>query len=113
QTKLSVKDSGWSFVKSWKEPQFNIIRYALGIRELEISQFSYVPTSEFISTPWQSPKEIAKVTLMVDQFIPSEFPVGNNFINYYIKPEIPEAEWIPINPIDLPTKYTEDGKIVP
>lgn len=113
QTDLTVTDSGWSFVKSWKEPQFDIIRYAIGIRELSVSQFRYVPVSEFISIPFTSPKDIQKVSLIVDQFIPSEFTPGTQYIEYYIKPENPDSEWIRINGVDLPTQFTDDGKIVP
>lgn len=111
--KGTIKDSGWNYVRDWNEPYFDIIRYAIGIKELALSQFTYETVSEVISTPWISPKEIQKVSLLVDQFIPSQFPVGNSYIEYYIKPEIPEVDWIRINPVDLPTVYSSDNKIVP
>lgn len=110
---LKIKDSGWNFVKSWKEPQFDIIRYAIGVRELTVSQFRYVPVSEFVSVPFSSPKDIQKVSLIVDQFIPSQFPPGVGYIEYYIKPEVADAEWIRINGVDLPTQYDENGNIIP
>jgi hypothetical protein len=112
-TQVDVKDSGFSLVKTWNQPQFDIIRYAMGIRELTVSQFTYVPVSELVSKPWQSPKEIQKVTLIVDQFIPNQFPPGQNYIEYYIKPDLDEAEWVRINPVGLPTQFTDGGSIVP
>lgn len=112
-TDITVTDSGWNFIKSWKEPQFDIIRYAIGIRELTVSQFTYEPVSEFISVPFGSPKDIQKVSLIVDQFIPSQFPAGFGYIEYYIKPETSNSDWVRINGVDLPTQYDENGKIIP
>lgn len=110
---LDVTDSGWSVVKIWNEPQFDIIRYAIGIRELVVTQFEYQETSEFVSTPWLSPKAISKVSLTVDQFVPTQFPPGQSYIDYYVKPNTEDATWIRINPLGLPTVYEESGKIVP
>lgn len=110
---VNVKDSGFTVTKTWNQPQFDVIRYALGIREISLAQFTYEKVSEFTSQPWLSPKEITKVNLIVDQFIPSEFPLDTNYIEYYIKPDISDAQWIRINPLDLPTVYNSDGSIVP
>ena len=112
-TAIDLKDSGWSLVKTWNQPQFDVIRYAIGIKELIVTQFTYVPVSEVVSTPWGSPKEISKIVLLVDQFIPSEFPAGGQFIEYYIKPDVQDVEWIRINPLGLPTVFTTEGKIIP
>lgn len=109
----TIKDSGWILQKTWLEPQFDIIRYALGIKELSLAQFTYVPVSEIISLAWESPKEIEKVSLIVDQFVPKQFPVGPTYIDYYVKPDIDQADWIRINPIGLPTVFNDKGKIVP
>lgn len=110
---LEVKDSGWVFQKSWKEPQFDIIRYGLGIKDIIATQFTYTPVSEFISVAWRSPKTIRKVTLIADQSIPPVFPAGGDYIEYYVKPEIKDSSWVRINPLDTPTKYNANGKIVP
>lgn len=111
--KGNVKDSGWQLVKTWNQPQFDIIRYAIGIKELVVSQFTYVPVSEIVSKSWTSPKEIQKVTLIVDQFIPPQFPPGTDYIKYYVKPDTDDAEWTRINPIDLPTQYDDSGHVIP
>lgn len=111
-TKVDVKESGWTLTKLWNQPQFDVIRYAIGLKELTVAQFTYETTSEFVSKPWRSPKEIIKVTTVVDQFIPSLFPPGN-YITYHVKPNIQEADWIQINPLGLPSVFKEDGSIVP
>lgn len=111
-TKIDSSESGWTVTKIWNQPQFDIIRYAIGIKELTISQFTYKETSEFVSTAWASPKEIIKITSVVDQFIPPLFPYGT-YIKYYIKPNVPDTQWIQINPLGLPSLFNEDGSIVP
>jgi len=110
--KMNIKDSGWTLTKTWNQPQFDIIRYAIGIKELTVAQFRYQEVSEFISTAWKSPKEITKVFTTVDQFIPNVFPPGN-YIKYYVKPNIEGTDWIQINPLGLPSVFNNDGTIVP
>ena len=89
--KIDVSESGWTVSKVWNQPQFDIIRYAIGIKDLTVAQFSYEQTSEIISIPWRSPKEVTKVYLSVDQFVPTIFPPGN-YIEYYVKPNIDDAD---------------------
>ncbi len=112
QVNVNVKESGWSVVKSWAQPEFDVIRYAIGIKDLSVSQYVYDTTSEMVSKPWSSPKEISKVNLLVDQFIPPSFPTGS-FIEYYVKPDFEDADWIRINPMELPSVYDSSGAIVP
>jgi hypothetical protein len=109
----TVKDSGWKVVKTWLQPEFDKIRYAIGIRELSFAQFRYEKVSEVVSKPWSSPKDISKVTLIVDEFIPPQFEPGPAYIEYYIKPEIENQDWIRINPIGARTIYNDKGNIVP
>ena len=109
---IKIEDSGWQLVKTWNQPEFDLLRYAIGIKDLAISTFTYVNVSEVVSTPWVSPKEILKVTLTVDQFIPNNFPPGV-YIEYYIKPDTKDADWIRINSLNSSTQYKEDGTIVP
>jgi hypothetical protein len=109
----TVEDQGWRVTKTWLQPEFDKIRYALGIRELNVAQFRYEKVSEVISQPWTSPKDITKVSLIADQFIPAQFPPGQDYIQYYVKPELPNQEWIRINPIGNRTVFDERGSIVP
>lgn len=112
QTTVSTKEAGWTLVKTWSQPQFDVIRYAIGIKEVGVTQFQYAQVSEMTSKVWNSPKEIIKVRLIVDQFIPPEFPQGT-YIEYYIKPDDSSDKWLRINPIDLPTVYSEDNPTKP
>lgn len=111
-TASEVEDTGWMLSKVWNQPQFDIIRYAIGIRDLTIAQFTYEPVSEFVSIPWSSPKEIIKVVVNTSEFIPPMFPPGA-YIECYIKPTIEGTPWIRINPLGNPSVFTEDGNLVP
>lgn len=108
----TVKQTGWNVIKVWNQPQFDIIRYSIGIKDLTIAQFTYEQVSELVSIPWSSPKEISKVTLSVSEFIPKVFPPGV-YIEYYIRPNIKDFPWARINPIGSPSVFNEDGSIVP
>jgi hypothetical protein len=110
--KVVAKESGWSIVKTWAQPEFDIIRYAIGIKDIGVSQFEYANVSEMISKPWASPKEIVKVRLIADQFIPPEYPTGN-YIEYYIQPAINDDKWIRINPVELPTVFPDNNPTKP
>lgn len=106
------RESGWSIVKTWAQPQFDIIRYALGIKDIGVSQFEYANVSEMVSKPWSSPKEIVKVRLIADQFVPPEYPAGS-YIEYYIQPSIKDDKWIRINPVELPTVFPDNNPTKP
>jgi hypothetical protein len=109
----TVQDKGWRVVKTWLQPEFDKIRYALGVRELLVAQFRYEKVSEVVSKPWASPKDISKVSLIVDSFIPPQFPPGQDYIQYYVRPELPDAEWVRINPLGHRTVFSEKGSIIP
>jgi hypothetical protein len=111
-TKTDYKETGWTLTKVWNQPQFDIIRYAIGIKELTVAQFTYEQTSEIVSKPWGSPKEIVKLVLNVDQFIPSNFVTGD-YIEYFVRPNIQDFDWIRINPIGLPSVFGEGGNVIP
>jgi len=111
-TTVKSKESGWSIVKTWAQPEFDVIRYAIGIKDIGISQFEYANVSEMISKPWASPKEIVKVRLIADQFIPPEYPTGN-YVEYYIQPSVNDDKWIRINPIELPTVFPDNNPTKP
>jgi hypothetical protein len=107
-----ARESGWSIVKTWAQPEFDIIRYAIGIKDIGVSQFQYANVSEMISKPWYSPKEIIKIRLLADQFIPAEYPTGT-YVEYYIKTGDEGDRWIRINPIELPTVFSESDPTKP
>jgi hypothetical protein len=110
--KVVAKENGWSIVKTWAQPEFDIIRYAIGIKDIGVSQFQYANVSEMISKPWYSPKEIIKIRLLADQFIPAEYPTGT-YVEYYIKTGDEGDRWIRINPIELPTVFSESDSTKP
>ena len=111
-TAVDFSDTGWVISNTWLETYWDKVRYAIGIRDIGVFQFQYAETSEIVSQPWVSPKEIQKVSLVVDETIPNNFPIGPRYIEYYVSAD-PGTEWIQINPLDTPTAFETNGDIMP
>lgn len=114
KTKVSVKTStsGSKIKDYWLHPYFDRIRYAIGIKDIKIASYKYGNKAEIISVPFISPKEIIKVYISVDEFIPSLFDQNKIWIEYYIKIEGTD-NWIRINPMNSSTKFDSTGDIIP
>jgi len=104
--------TGEKIIDNWMQPYFNRIRYAIGIREITASAYTFAEASEFVSTIFGSPKDIIKVYCITDEYIPPEFDQSTPWVSYYIKPE-GEVDWIRLNSFAAPTKFDDDGNIVP
>lgn len=115
-TKTTVSSSynttGYKIKSQWAQPYFDRIRYSIGIKELTVAKYVFATSSEFVSVPFLSPKEIIKVNLLVDEFIPPIFDTNLTWIKYYVKPEGSDA-WVEINPTNSPTRFNSDGDIIP
>lgn len=111
-TSVDFSDTGWVISNTWLETYWDKVRYAIGIRDIGVFQFQYTEVSEIVSQPWRSPKEISKVSLVVEESIPNDFPIGPKYIEYYISAD-PGTEWIQINPLDTPTAFEANGSIMP
>lgn len=108
----SFKSTGFKLKDQWLQPYFDHVRYTIGIKELTIAKYRFAESSEIISVPFGSPKEIVKASVTVDDYIPSEFDQGTPWIKYYVKPE-GDTQWIEITPINKPTRFDETGEIIP
>jgi hypothetical protein len=108
---ISLNDSGWSVTRTWLEVYWDKARYAIGIRDIGVFNYSFSNQSELISKSFSSAKEIIKVQLQVDEQIPNVFPLDRRFIEYYITVD-DGKNWHRINPLDHPTLYL-DGQITP
>ena len=114
KTKVWSEETGWKAEKTWFQPQFDLARYAVGIREILVGRYLYAETSEYVSKPLYSPKEISKVLLIADDIIPSTFPPGRDYIKYYIQPDIPNYDqWHRINPQGRAPSFDDSGETVP
>ena len=111
-TSSKSETSGKKIKEQWLQPEFDRIRYAIGIRELTAAAYKFAPKSELVSVPFASPKEIIKAHVIVDEYIPPQFDQSATWIEYYLKPEGDEA-WIRVNPLNSPTKFDINGEIVP
>lgn len=93
-------------------PYFDVIRYSIGIKEINVAKYKFAEQSEFVSIPFISPKEIIKVHISVDEYIPSQFDQTQQWIKYYIKSE-GSNDWIEISALNAPTRFDSSGEIIP
>jgi len=111
-TNENLKSSGAKVKDTWNQPYFDKISYKLGIKEMAVSRYTFADTSEFTSVAYGSPKEIIKISLVVDEYIPAQFDSSQVWLKYYIKIE-GENNWVRINPLNKPTIFDSEGLIVP
>jgi hypothetical protein len=111
-TSLSHNDTGWSVQRSWLETRWDVIRYAVGIRDIGAFSYTFTETSELVSKNYTSPKEVLKVQVRVDEMIPAALSADRRWIEYYVSIDDGQ-EWLRINPLDHPTLFGDDGRIVP
>jgi len=107
-----IKTSGVKIKDTWLQPYFDKISYKIGIKELSVSSYTFAEVSEIVSVPFKSPKEIVKVSLVVDEYIPPVFSTSAAWIHYFVKVEGEEA-WVRINPINKSTFFNKEGLIIP
>lgn len=106
-------DTGWSISRTWLETYWDKIRWAIGLRSIGIYAYNYAESSEGVSVTYKSPKEIQKISLSVDEQIPSNYPLTQRWIQYFISVDN-GGTWHRINPLDHPTLYSgENGRPVP
>lgn len=106
----SVEKSGWKVLEIQPTTKLNVIRYAIGIRDLGILSVKYSPTSQYISKPFRVPSPIRQISLKADLTVPEDFGPGN-WAAFYISTDDGHT-WTQIAPMDLPAQYI-DGKRIP
>jgi|SaaInlV_100m_DNA_2_1039680.scaffolds.fasta_scaffold19627_2 hypothetical protein len=112
KTTTTNKSTGDLIKDQWLQPEFDVIRYSIGIRELTASSYVFAPKSELVSVAYVSPKEIIRAHILVDQYIPPAFDQNAQWIEYFLKVE-GEDSWIKVNPLNSPTKFDASGDIIP
>lgn len=100
-------DTGFYMKGYWVETFYDLIGYRIGIREIGAFMNQYETSSEIVSVPFNSPVDLKKITLRVDDDTP-----GDTSIEYYISPD-DGKKWHRINPLDKPSIYGDDGFAVP
>lgn len=89
-------------------------RYAIGIRDVNIMSYSFVDSSELLSVPYSTEKEISKIMLYTNEKIPTsyltEISKSNDWITYFIS--IDDINWLPISPMHH-APVALDGKMPP
>jgi hypothetical protein len=112
KTTETFDTSGLKIKDQYLHPYFDVIRYSIGIKEINVAKYKFAEQSEFVSIPFISPKEIIKVHISVDEYIPSQFDQTQQWIKYYIKSE-GSNDWIEISALNAPTRFDNSGEIIP
>lgn len=105
-------DTGWMIARSWNQVLWDMVAWRLGIRELGLHAFTFAPVSSVVSVPAISPRPIAKVMLRTEETIPPDFLQDQAWIRYYVTFD-DGKKWHRINPLGKPTRFEEDGQVVP
>lgn len=113
-TQWDITTGDWVSTDQYNIPRYNKLRYAIGIRDLYITSFSYAETSQFISVPFDFPKEINKVSLEVIERIPSQLRELDNekaWIQYFVS--FDDKVWTQIAPEKPFASHSADGNDLP
>lgn len=105
----TVEKSAWQTTDSSTIVKNNIIRYAIGIRELEVLVANYAPSSVYVSKPFRVPSPIRQIQLRANHFIAEELGEGS-YIKYFVSLD-GGNNWARIGAIDYPPEYDVDGRV--
>jgi len=115
KTKTNTSISPASITRQWTAVKNDRVRFALGVRDINIYSYKFATNSEIASSPFLCPKPISKIALQVDETIPKIFYSDtsranseNDWIKYYISIDN-GTSWIRISPITHRTTISEDG----
>lgn len=112
-TKLRNRnDTGWVLQEQYKEVDWSKVSYRIGIREIGLNSFSFAPVSSVVSVPIQSPKPIWKMVMRAKEEVPKEFSSSRAWIWYYVSAD-DGSTWHRLNPLDKPTRFSDNGEVVP
>jgi len=77
-----------------------------------IFHYRFDSSSELVSVPFSSPKEIYKVQMRVVEQIPAAYPIDRRYIAYFITVDDGDT-WYQINPLDQPVITDDNGQVIP
>lgn len=107
--------SGETVKRTWWKTKFDRLRAAIGIRDIGVFTYTYEKTSEIVSQPYFSPRQIEKIALVVDEIIPNAFYQGdkykgteNDWIQYFISTDN-GSSWTRISPQHHKDTLSKDG----
>jgi hypothetical protein len=92
--------SDWHMTDKHETPMYDVVRRAIGIRDITVNRYTYKETSELVSVPFDVPNPIMKVGLVVNEHISEELKAvdaDEPWIKYYIS--FDAATWHQITPI--------------
>lgn len=107
-----VTDTGWSIGRIFKEIFWDVVTYRIGVREVGLNSYEFAESSSVVTVPAISPKPISKVVLKTEETIPSAYRATKAWIKYHVSFDNGQT-WHAINPMDKPSRFDAQGKVIP
>jgi len=101
----STEKSAWTITNIRPVVKDNALRYAIGIRDLDVVSAEYDTTSVYESQPFIIASPIRQIMLTDDSIIPQDFPAGS-YIRYSVSVDGGNT-WARIAPDNIPPVYEE------
>ncbi len=81
-----------------KKEYFSGKRWAIGVRDLEVSDIAYSEVGYYVSKPFRIGGVVDRVAIESDFILPESFDSSGNWVRFYISPN-DGLNWFPISPI--------------
>lgn len=107
-----AQDTGWVLTDQYEEVDWSKVAYRIGVRDIGLNSFEFAQVSSVVTVPIKSPKPIYKITLKAEEQIPEAFPATRAWIEYHVTTDEGKT-WHRINPLGKPTRFTDEGEVVP
>lgn len=105
----TVEKSGWSTTAQDTVVKDDVVRYVVGIRELEILSATYTPESLYVSRPFKIASPVRQISFRADHAIPDSFGDGQ-WVKYSVSVDGGNT-WQRIAPIDAPAQFEGTQRI--
>ena len=96
---FSIADTGWVKGGEEQEIRYDRARTAIGIREIQLAETTYVESSVLITREMKFARKIVSVRLDVDEVIPTTFPSDQRWIAYEVS--FDGSSYQPISPENI------------
>ena len=110
---IAKSEGDWEVTDVEIQQRTDKSRYAIGVRDIDIISTTYDEMSSITSKRFSVPKPITKVSIVVNEFIPSEFTniSTSPWIDYYVS--FDDIAWNRLAPLSVVPVVDETGATIP
>lgn len=111
-SKVRTNDTGWQLKELLLISKQDKSRYAIGVRDVQINKYTYVPNGSLVSNPFRTPKPIHSIALEVDESVPQGVDLRDS-VKYEISLDN-GTSWTSISPLRArPVRVSGGSSFVP